>query len=138
MTKLYKKRLIFLLLAIATISLGVSILLYTLKDYIIFFYTPSEVKAQTIDYKKVYKLGGLVEEGSIHYSNGKVYFVIKDQDKSINVEYCGAIPSLFKENSGAVAEGYFTDENNFIAHYLLAKHDEKYIANYKYGGKILK
>lgn len=132
MTKLYKKRLIFLLLAIATISLGVSILLYALKDYIIFFYTPSEIKKQTIDYRKIYKIGGLVEEGSINYRDNKVFFIIKDQGNSINVEYSGAIPSLFKENSGAVAEGYFTSPNNFIAYYLLAKHDEKYIANYKY------
>lgn len=122
-------RLLKILITIILFSLGLIIILNTFRDNIVFFVTPSEIKsnAQLYSSKKQLRLGGLVKEGSLKFNHdGSIEFIITDQYQEIIVKYTGSIPSLFKENSGAVVLGAM---NNFIfvATELLAKHDEKYI-----------
>ena len=122
-------RLFKILITMTLFSLGLIIILNTFRDNIVFFVTPSEIKTnvQLYSSKKQLRLGGLVKEDSLKFNHdGSMEFIITDQHQEIIVKYTGPIPSLFKENSGAVVLGAINN-SIFAATELLAKHDEKYI-----------
>jgi cytochrome c-type biogenesis protein CcmE len=117
------------------IGVGVSILgfaallvLYALRDSVVFFHTPAELAGKPVAAGKRIRLGGLVAEGSLKRGSGTaVDFAITDTSKTIPVSFQGALPDLFREGQGVVAEGKFDPSGRFLADTVLAKHDENYM-----------
>ena len=117
------------------IGVGVSILgfaallvLYALRDSVVFFHTPAELAGKPVAAGKRIRLGGLVAEGSLRRGvETAVDFAITDTSKTIPVGYQGVLPDLFREGQGVVAEGKFDPSGRFLADTVLAKHDENYM-----------
>ena len=125
--KKVKLRFIFLVLILASAILIVFLILQSLKENIVYFQSPSEIKTLVeIDNKKI-RVGGMVKEQSVFINSNEVNFIITDFKNEINVIYSGAIPNLFAEGKGVVAEGFLKDKNYFLATKILAKHDENYM-----------
>jgi len=125
--KKVKLRLVFVILILATIILTLFLILRSLEENVIYFKSPSEVKELPEINKKKIRVGGMVKKGSIIFSNEDIKFVITDFKNEINVSYSGAIPNLFSEEKGVIAEGFLKDRNYFSATKILAKHDENYM-----------
>ena len=125
--KKVKLRFLFLALILASAILTVFLILQSLKDNVVYFQSPSEIKSLIeIDKKKI-RVGGMVKEQSIFINSNEVNFIITDFKSEINVIYSGAVPNLFAEGKGVVAEGFLKDKNYFSATKILAKHDENYM-----------
>tara|TARA_B100000902_G_scaffold264852_1_gene250969 strand:+ start:490 stop:909 length:420 start_codon:yes stop_codon:yes gene_type:complete len=122
-----KLRFFFVLLILITLILSVFLILKSLEDNVIYFKSPTEIKTLPEIEKKKIRVGGMVKNGSISIDLEEVKFVITDFKNEINVIYSGAIPNLFVEDKGVVAEGYLKDRNFFLATKILAKHDENYM-----------
>ena len=124
------RRFSFLLTVCFSIGLAAFFVLKALDEKIVFFYTPTklfEKKNEKLDYIRV---GGLVKEKSISFSDDglKVNFMITDNKEFVNVAFEGILPDLFRENQGVVVEGSFNTETQiFFAKKVLAKHDENYM-----------
>ena len=125
--KKVKLRFIFLALILASVILTVFLVLQSLKENVVYFQSPSEIKSLIELNKKKIRVGGMVKEQSIVIDSDKVNFVITDFKNEINVVYSGAVPNLFAEGKGVVAEGFLKDKNYFTATKILAKHDENYM-----------
>ena len=125
--KKVKLRLVFVILILVTIILSLFLILRSLEENVVYFKSPSEVKELPEINKKKIRVGGMVKKGSIVLSNEDIKFVITDFKNEINVSYSGAIPNLFSEEKGVVAEGFLKDRNYFSATKILAKHDENYM-----------
>ena len=127
-----KKRIYLISLFFITIATSIYLILWALRDNIVFFYSPSEIQ-QKINLKEIdemskLRLGGMVKESSIKQLNdGSINFIITDFNKEMIVFYKGIIPDLFKEEQGVIAEGSVNKEGMFIANSILAKHDENYM-----------
>ena len=125
--KKVKLRLIFLALILVSLILTVFLILQSLKDNVVYFKSPSEIESLIeIDKKKI-RIGGMVKERSIFMNSNEVNFIITDFKNEINVIYSGAVPNLFAEGKGVVAEGFLKDKKYFFATKILAKHDENYM-----------
>jgi len=125
--KKVKLRLIFLALILVSLILTVFLILQSLKDNVVYFKSPSEIESLIeIDKKKI-RIGGMVKERSIFMNSNEVNFIITDFKNEINVTYSGAVPNLFAEGKGVVAEGFLKDKKYFLATKILAKHDENYM-----------
>ena len=125
--KKVKLRFLFLVLILASVILTIFLILQSLKDNIVYFQSPSEIKSLIeLDKKKV-RVGGMVKEKSIFINSNQINFIITDFKNEINVIYSGAVPNLFAEGKGVVAEGFLKDKNYFLATKILAKHDENYM-----------
>tara|TARA_B100000965_G_scaffold379072_1_gene374499 strand:- start:284 stop:709 length:426 start_codon:yes stop_codon:yes gene_type:complete len=126
--KKVKLRLLFLSSIILIISLSVFLILKSLEENVVYFISPTEIKnLSEVDNEKRIRVGGMVKEKTIKLDQNKVTFVITDFKNEINVTYSGAIPNLFSEGKGVVAEGFLNDRNFFNAKKILAKHDENYM-----------
>ena len=122
-----KLRFWFLVLILFSVILSVFLILQSLKNNIVYFQSPSEIKSLIkIDKKKI-RVGGMVKEQSIIINSHEINFVITDFKNEINVTFSGAVPNLFAEGKGVVAEGFLKDRNYFSATKILAKHDENYM-----------
>ena len=124
------KRFSFLLVAFLSIALATFFVLKALDEKIVFFYTPSKLFEKEEDKPQYIRVGGLVKEKSINFSDDglKVNFMITDNKKAVNVMFEGILPDLFRENQGVVVEGRFNKEKEiFLAKKVLAKHDENYM-----------
>jgi len=125
--KKVKLRFLFLGLILFSVILSVFLILLSLKENVVYFQSPSEIKSLLeIDKKKI-RVGGMVKEQSISINTNEIIFVITDFKNEINVTYSGAVPNLFAEGKGVVAEGFLKDRNYFLATKILAKHDENYM-----------
>jgi len=125
--KKVKLRILFLTLILTSVALFVFLILQSLKENVVYFKSPSEIKSLVkIDKKKI-RVGGMVKEKSIIIDTDKVNFIITDFKNEINVTYSGAVPNLFEEGKGVVAEGFLKDRSYFLATKILAKHDENYM-----------
>jgi len=125
--KKVKLRFWFLVLILFSVILSVFLILQSLKNNIVYFQSPSEIKSLIkIDQKKI-RVGGMVKEQSIIINSDEINFVITDFKTEINVTFSGAVPNLFAEGKGVVAEGFLKDRNYFLATKILAKHDENYM-----------
>ena len=125
--KKVKLRFVFLALILLSVILSVFLILQSLKDNVVYFQSPSEIKNLIeIDKKKI-RVGGMVKENSININSNEVNFIITDFKNEINVIFAGAVPNLFAEGKGVVAEGFLKDKNYFLATKILAKHDENYM-----------
>ena len=125
--KKVKLRFIFLALILASLILTVFLVLQSLKENVVYFQSPSEIKSLIELNQKKIRVGGMVKEKSIFINSDKVNFIITDFKNEINVVYSGAVPNLFAEGKGVVAEGFLKDKNYFTATKILAKHDENYM-----------
>ena len=125
--KKVKLRLVFLALILALVILTVFLVLQSLKENVVYFQSPSEIKSLIELNKKKIRVGGMVKEQSVSINSDEVNFIITDFKNEINVVYSGAVPNLFAEGKGVVAEGFLKDKNYFTATKILAKHDENYM-----------
>ena len=122
-----KLRFLFIVLVLVTLILTVFLILKSLEENVVYFQSPSEIKMLSeLDNKKI-RVGGMVKKDSILISANEVKFIITDFKNEINVSYSGAIPNLFEEGKGVVAEGFLKDRYFFSATKILAKHDENYM-----------
>ena len=126
MNSIRKKRLYNICIVILFSMSGVGLILYSLNSNLDYFFTPTELKNKTIPVDKRIKVGGMVLKGSVERISSKVSFTITDYENSVNVEYEGIVPDLFKEESGVVVLGYLKNQMVF-AEEVLAKHDENYM-----------
>src|SRR3954469_14897878 len=123
-----QRRLSMTLSGLAVLCLAAGLVLYALRDTIVFFYTPSEVAEKHVPPGERIRLGGLVETGSVKREEGTVVrFTVTDKTKNLPVTYSGQLPDLFREGQGVVAEGKLDGTGTFIADTVLAKHDERYM-----------
>ena len=122
-----KLRFLFVVLILITLILTVFLVLKSLEENVVYFQSPSEIKVLSELDKKKIRVGGMVKKDSILVKASEVKFVITDFKNEINVTYRGAIPNLFEEEKGVVAEGILKDKNFFSATKILAKHDENYM-----------
>ena len=125
--KKVKLRIVFLALILVSVILTVFLVLKSLKENVVYFQSPSEIKSLIEINKKKIRVGGMVKEQSVSINSDEVNFVITDFKNEINVVYSGAVPNLFAEGKGVVAEGFLKDKNYFTATKILAKHDENYM-----------
>jgi cytochrome c-type biogenesis protein CcmE len=130
MIKKKTNRFYFIFLILVSISLALFFVLKALNDKIVFFYTPTNLSEDSDIIGENIRVGGLVLENSIKYSNDglRVSFVITDNKNMIDVFYSGILPDLFREKQGVVVEGNFLkSKKTFNAKKVLAKHDENYM-----------
>ena len=115
--------------ALAIIGIIAALVLNALNSNIALYITPTDVAAGKAPKDKLFRIGGLVKEGSIsRQADGvTISFAITDTEKQIPVHYKGILPDLFKEGKGAVAQGKLTADGTFVATEVLAKHDENYM-----------
>ena len=125
--KKVKLRFVFLALILASVILTVFLVLQSLKENVVYFQSPSEIKSLIELDKKKIRVGGMVKEQSVFINSNEVNFIITDFKNEINVIYSGAVPNLFAEGKGVVAEGFLKDKSYFLATKILAKHDENYM-----------
>tara|TARA_B100000674_G_scaffold433727_1_gene392341 strand:+ start:166 stop:600 length:435 start_codon:yes stop_codon:yes gene_type:complete len=122
------QRLLIISVSLLMIIGAVFLILYNTRENISYFYTPSEVDFSKININQKMRLGGYVEVDSFtKLSSSSFKFKITDEKKSINVNYTGILPDLFREGQGAVIEGYFENKEMFNATTVFAKHDENYM-----------
>jgi cytochrome c-type biogenesis protein CcmE len=113
---------------LTVLAVAAGLVLFAMRDSIVFFYSPSEVAEMGIGPGTRFRLGGLVETDSVVRGEGTtVRFVITDKAKTVPVTYTGILPDLFREGQGVVAEGMLGADGTFRADHVLAKHDENYM-----------
>jgi cytochrome c-type biogenesis protein CcmE len=122
------KRLGFILVGLVVLGLATTLVLKALESNLSYFFSPTEVVQHKAPENHVFRLGGLVESGSVQRGEElTVRFVVTDNANSINVAYTGILPDLFKEGQGVIAQGRMGPSGEFIADEVLAKHDENYM-----------
>lgn len=123
------RRLIFVAIGLALLGVTAALVLNAFRSNLVFFYSPTQVADKEAPVNKTFRLGGLVEQGSLkRLPDGvTVSFVVTDTGKSIPVRYKGILPDLFKEGKGVVAQGRLEPDGIFQAQEVLAKHDENYM-----------
>ena len=119
------RRGIGILLILAALGLAAMLVLSALRDHVVFFYGPSDIRAKA-GHSQIVRLGGLVVEDSIQIDPDGIRFQVTDQITSIEVRYSGILPDLFREGQGVITEGRL-DGDVFRADNVLAKHDETYM-----------
>jgi cytochrome c-type biogenesis protein CcmE len=111
------------------VALGVvaALVLSAFQENLVFFFTPSQVVAQEAPQGRTFRIGGMVEKGSVLRDGVNVRFLITDTAKTVPVTYSGPLPDLFREGKGVVAQGRLGPDGVFQAREVLAKHDENYM-----------
>ena len=126
-----QQRIFAVIVVLLGAGMAVGLSLSALKGNVSFFYSPSDIIGADAKYRpphRVFRLGGLVENGSLKHGEGmRITFTITDNKEEIVTVYDGIVPDLFREGQGVVATGKLDDQGRFIATRLLAKHDEKYM-----------
>ncbi len=124
-----QKRLWFIVAGVALVAAAVGLVLFALKNNVSLYFTPTQVYNKEAPQARSFRVGGLVEVGSIQREKDglTVHFSITDNSKSMPVTYKGILPDLFKEGKGVVAQGKLETDNVFHAEEVLAKHDENYM-----------
>jgi cytochrome c-type biogenesis protein CcmE len=120
------KRLAIVAGVVVAAGVAVALVLYAFRSNLVFFYSPSQVAAGEAPSARTFRVGGMVETGSVKRDGTKVSFVITDTAKTVPVAYTGILPDLFKEGKGVVAQGQLQG-GVFVAREVLAKHDENYM-----------
>ena len=123
-----QRRLVLIATAIGVLGLGLGLVLYAMRDSIVFFHAPSDITAKGVAPGTRFRLGGLVQEGSIVRGEGQnITFTVMDTAATVPVRYRGILPDLFREGQGVVAEGVLEAGGVFRADTVLARHDETYM-----------
>jgi cytochrome c-type biogenesis protein CcmE len=123
------KRLIAIACGLAALGVATALVLNAFNSNLVFFFSPTQVAAKEAPSGRSFRIGGLVEQGSIQREAKGLTtrFVVTDLSKTIPVTYTGLLPDLFKEGKGVVAQGKLGDDGVFRADQVLAKHDENYM-----------
>ena len=121
------KRLIAIVGGLVVLGSATALVLTAFQQNLVFFFTPSEVAENKAPRDRTFRIGGMVEQGSVQRSGIEVRFVVTDTAKTIPVVYRGALPDLFREGKGVVAQGQLGADGVFRAREVLAKHDENYM-----------
>jgi cytochrome c-type biogenesis protein CcmE len=107
---------------------GAALVVTALKDNVLYFYSPSDVETKHVPPGVTFRIGGLVQKGSVKRGPGaEIHFLVTDGRSAVPVEYDGVLPDLFREGQGVVASGMLVDGGMFSASEILAKHDERYM-----------
>jgi cytochrome c-type biogenesis protein CcmE len=122
-----KLRFLFIAIILITLILTIFLILKSLEENVVYFQSPTEIKLLSELKGNKIRVGGMVKKDSISINANEVRFIITDFKNEINVIYSGAVPNLFAEEKGAVAEGFLKDRSVFLATKILAKHDENYM-----------
>ena len=122
-----RKRLWLLVGSLGVLGVAAALVLSALSDNIVFFYSPSQLAEKHGAADRRFRLGGLVENGSVQKHGTEVRFRVTDLKQSVEVVYRGILPDLFREGQGVIAEGSLGANGIFVAREVLAKHDEKYM-----------
>ncbi|MDX3808437.1 cytochrome c maturation protein CcmE [Bosea thiooxidans] len=123
-----QRRLTIIAAAGGVLALAAGLVLFAMRDTIVFFYGPTEITEKGVQPGTRMRLGGLVESGSVQRGTGqRVAFAVTDGRTSVTVNYDGLLPDLFREGQGVVTEGVFEGAGHFKADSVLAKHDETYM-----------
>ena len=119
------------MILVALLVLGISLASYfgvkAFNDNLLYFFTPTDVLDGKAPQGKSFRIGGLVQTGSVVRNDLLVFFTLTDNEKTIEVQFEGILPDLFREGQGIVATGSVIDQNVFRATEVLAKHDETYM-----------
>lgn len=121
-----RQRLWFAVFAVGFLVAAVLLIMNAFRDNLVFFFTPTDVMAKKPDASEYFRLGGMVENGSVQQDGEELRFIVTDYTETLMVSYRGLPPTLFREGQGVVAEGHLKD-GRFVATKLLAKHDENYM-----------
>ncbi|MGE5339459.1 MAG: cytochrome c maturation protein CcmE [Gemmatimonadota bacterium] len=122
-----QKRLALILGGVAVLGIAAYLILSAFQENLVFFFSPSDVVAQKAPSGRAFRIGGLVEPGSVKRDGVMVSFKVTDTANTIPVVYQGILPDLFKEGKGVVAQGKLGTDGMFHASEVLAKHDENYM-----------
>lgn len=122
-----RKRLYLVLSGMAGLAIAVALVLSAFQDNLVFFYSPSDVVQKQVPPERRFRIGGLVETGSVKKQGTRTEFAVTDTAHTIKVVHNGILPDLFREGQGVVAEGQLDRAGIFQAREVLAKHDEKYM-----------
>ena len=124
-----QRRLFLVLVLLLGVGGAVALTLNAFSENLLYFISPSEVAAGKAPAERDFRLGGMVNEGSVQRDpdSMRVRFVLTDYAKEVPVQYDGILPDLFREGQGIVAKGYLNDQGVFVASEVLAKHDETYM-----------
>ena len=122
-----KLRFLFIAIILITLILTIFLILKSLEENVVYFQSPTEIKLLSELKDNKIRVGGMVKKDSISINANEVRFIITDFKNEINVIYTGAVPNLFAEEKGVVAEGFLKDRSVFLANKILAKHDENYM-----------
>jgi cytochrome c-type biogenesis protein CcmE len=123
-----KRRLYFVLALLVAGAGGAALVVAALKDNVLYFYSPSDIAAKHVGPGTAFRIGGLVEKGSLKHGDGaEIMFTVTDGKTNIPVKYVGVLPALFREGQGVVAMGALDTAGTFDASQVLAKHDERYM-----------
>jgi cytochrome c-type biogenesis protein CcmE len=122
-----QKRLAWIGAGLLVLATAIGLVLYALSSNIVFFFTPTQIANGEAPQGKAFRVGGLVEPGSLQRDGLQVRFRITDNARTIPVTYTGTLPDLFKEGKGVVAQGQVSADGLFKAREVLAKHDENYM-----------
>jgi cytochrome c-type biogenesis protein CcmE len=123
------KRIGFIVAGLAGLGIAAVLVLNAFQSNLVFFFSPSQVAANEAPVNRAFRIGGLVEDGTLKREDDglTVHFIVTDTAKSIPVVYKGILPDLFKEGKGCVAQGRLGADGVFYADQVLAKHDENYM-----------
>ena len=123
------KRLVLIAAGLGAIAIAAALMLNAFRSNLVFFFSPSQIAAGEAPKDRAFRVGGMVETGSVkRQTDGvTVQFVVTDTAKSVPVVYKGILPDLFREGKGVVAEGRLGTDGVFRAAQVLAKHDENYM-----------
>ena len=123
------KRMAAIAVGVAALGVATALVLSAFNENLVFFFTPSQIVAHEAPQGRTFRIGGMVEKGSVlRQADGvTVRFVVTDTAKSIPVTYKGSLPDLFREGKGVVAQGQLGADGVFRANEVLAKHDENYM-----------
>lgn len=129
MTPTRRKRLFLVLGIVAGVAIAATLALQAFRDNVMYFYDPSKVAAGEVAQGQRFRLGGMVQKGSVQRDSGSltVRFLVTDMHSTVPVSYTGVLPDLFKEGAGVVTHGRLDDRGTFVADEVLAKHDENYM-----------
>jgi len=122
-----RKRLYAVLALVSGLGIATALVLSAFSDNLVFFHSPSDVVEKQLQHDKRFRIGGLVEQGSVKRDGLITDFTVTDLKHSVKVRYTGIMPDLFREGQGVVADGRLDAQGRFMASEVLAKHDENYM-----------
>ena len=127
--KARQQRFALIVIGLAILGLASYLILNALGGNLSYFFSPTEVAEGKAPEDHVFRLGGMVQEGSVKRAEGDltVNFVVTDHNKTMKVAYTGILPDLFDEGQGVIAQGKLGPDGTFVADEVLAKHDENYM-----------
>ena len=123
------RRIIFICVSLAALGLAAWLVLGAFRNNLVFFFSPTQIASKEAPVNKTFRIGGLVENGTLKRDNDglTVRFTVTDTANSVPVVYKGILPDLFKEGRGCVAQGRVGGDGIFYADQIMAKHDENYM-----------